>query len=402
MRKSAFLAPLLIVCLLLPVLAGCAGGGEAVTTEPVGTEPIGTEPDVTDPPATEPPEQTAPATTGASAPIPNAYYSVFDYRNYIKLIGRSRLWRGAILVDWTASGIEFEYQGSGTIRINVEKDGDVNVDLVAVVDGKSKVVTVDENGAGTYVLAERLPSGVHHVLIRRRTMVEYKCNGVMLSIKGIQMTGSFLPRPADNPYKVAFLGDSITCGMGLASYNDGLATYAVDLCTREGFDYDICSISGIGLYCSNSRHGYRANTITQFYPYFNYYRTTTLRYLPDRKADLVIVNLNTNDGTYASSPSDEEPYKAALKTLLSEIREANGENVKIVWVVGMMIPKDSTVNQWLKEVFDELGGESAGYYRIEVETNTSGGNAHPNLASHQAVSRALSAFIRDKGLLDLS
>ena len=139
--------------------------------------------------------------------------------------------------------------------------------------------------------------------------------------------------------------------------------------------------------------------MTKHYPFISYYRSNTLRYTPERKADLVIVNLNTNDNNFGAT---EAPYKESLKTLISEIREAHGEDVKIVWIVGMMISPDANVNKWMNAVFDELGGESAGLYRILVETNTSGMYSHPDASSHAAVSQALSQYIRDKGLLEVS
>ena len=123
--------------------------------------------------------------------------------------------------------------------------------------------------------------------------------------------------------------------------------------------------------------------------------------MPERQADLVIVNLNTNDNLLTTA-ADEAPYKETLKTLISEIRVAHGENVPIVWVVGMMISPDAAVNGWLNAVFAELGGESAGLYTITVETNNAGARNHPDQSSHDAVSQALSAFIREKNLLDLA
>ena len=354
----------------------------------------------------------APATTAApetttetvtEQPLTNAYYSFFKNKEYIKLIGRSRFIGSAIVVDWTAAGIEFEYQGSGDLKIEIEKSGSSNsVGLLATVDGKDYSFSADGTGTATYTVASKLPEGTHHVLIRRKTMVYDNTNGIMLQMKGVQMIGSFLPKPADNTYKVAFIGDSITCGVGLSGTN-GLATYAVDLCTRESFDYDICCISGIGVYRSTATHNKTENTMTKYYPYFNYYRNTTLVYRPDRKADLVVVNLNTNDNNskYDAGPDDEEPYKETLKTFISEIRSAHGKNVNIVWIVGMMITPDRPVNQWLNDVFTELGGESAGLYQIVVDTNTSGSSGHPDQESHLAVSQALSEFIREKGLLEL-
>ena len=138
--------------------------------------------------------------------------------------------------------------------------------------------------------------------------------------------------------------------------------------------------------------------MTKYYPYYNYYRSDTLRYLPERKADLVIVNLNTNDH---NTGVEEAPYKEHLKTLISEIRASHGEDVAIVWVVGMMISKTAPVNGWLADVFAELGGERAGLYRVEVDKDVNGEYSHPSLESHLSVSRALSEYIRAKGLLDL-
>ena len=389
MCKRSFLSILLILCMLLSVfaLAACEKSGEADVTVPE------TEPETTVPETTA--EETTAATTARPAPEPNAYYSFYENQEYIKLLGRTRYYKNAVVVDWSAAGLEFEYEGSGDLRLSVEFSGDHNAVLEIDVDGKVSTVTVIESG--TFRLASGLEQGAHHVTIRRRTMVEDKAKGILLGLQGVRMTGYFLDRPADNKYKVAFIGDSITCGVGLTGTN-GLLTYAVDLCTREGFDYDICSVSGIGVSHSTSKHGGTANTMTKYYPYFNYYRSETVRYYPDRQADLVIVNLNTNDNNTGAT---EAAYKQDLKTLISEIRAAHGNDVPIVWVVGMMISPSANVNGWLNSVFAELGGESAGLYKVTVETNTAGGSGHPNQASHLAVSQALSTYIRAKNLLDL-
>ena len=392
MRKRGLLSLLLILCTLLSlfVLASCGKSGEGADTEPA-TEPEATAAETTA-------EETTAATTERPAPTPNAYYPFNDNQQYIKLLGRSRVYKSAVVLDWTAAGLEFAFEGSGDLKLTVEFSGGHGVSLEIDVDGDVRAVSVDQSG--TISLASGLPDGVHHVKVLRRTMLLYGSSELLLTAKGVTMTGYFLDRPADNQYKVAFLGDSITCGDGLSGMN-GLLTYAVDLSSREGFDYDICAVTGIGVYRSAQMHGYTENTMTKYYPYFNYYRSTTLRYAPERKADLVIVNLNTNDSLHGATAADETPYKEALKTLISEIRAAHGSNVPIVWIVGMMISPDAAVNGWLNDVFAELGGENAGLYTITVETNNAGSSAHPNQSSHAAVSQALSAFIREKNLLDL-
>ena len=397
MRTYRILALLLLVTMLLPFLFACGVADEPVqTTSPGNSEPAVTEQFATESDETEPPETTVEATEPAPPVFRN--YTATETNDYVKLIGRTRLYRGGFLADWTATGIEFEYEGSGNLEFVIERDSGKNVTLIAEVDGETKTVTVDQNGTKTYRVATDLSDGAHHVMIRRRTMVEDQDGKMFVMIKGINLCGTFKPKPADNKYMIAFLGDSITCGQGLPN-GDGLATFAVDFCTREKFDYDICCVSGFGVDTSSTRHGFSENTMTKYYPFQNYYRSTTLRYTPERKADLVIVNLNTNDNNFGAT---EAPYKESLKTLISEIREAHGEDVKIVWIVGMMISPDANVNKWMNAVFDELGGESAGLYRILVETNTSGMYSHPDASSHAAVSQALSQYIRDKRLLEVS
>ena len=393
MRTCRFWSLLLAVCMLLAVFAGCAVKGGDDQTEPASTAPASTAPaSTTDAVTTEEPTLDV-----------DGYVAAADCRQYVKTVGRSRFLKNSFILDWTASGIEFEYVGSGELKVDFEKEGSANsAVLVAEVDGNEKTLNVSGTGSQTTQIASALTEGTHHVLIRRRNMVEDGSDvGVLVGIKGIRLTGRLQKRPENNKYMVAFLGDSILCGHGLPNQN-GLSTYAMDLCKREGFDYDVCSVSGFGVYCSSTRHGFTENTLTKYYPYFNYYRSTTLRYQPERKADLVIVNLNTNDNNFGWTNSPETPYKEALKTLISEIREIHGANVPIVWIVGMMISPTSGVNQCLNEVFAELGGEGAGLYTVTVETNTAGGdNGHPDASSHAAVSQALSAVIRAKGLLDL-
>ena len=383
---------LLIGCMLFSIfaLASCEKSGEAADTTVPATEQEATAPETTA-------EETTAATTERPAPVPNAYYSFYDNKQYLKLLGRSRFYKTAVALDWTAAGLAFDFEGSGDLKMKVEFIGNRYVVLEIEVDGNVREVSVRESG--TIRLASGLADGVHHVMVRRRTMATNNTTGLLLTAQGVTMTGYFLERPADNTYKVAFLGDSITCGEGLIPSN-GLLTYAVDLCTREDFDYDICAVSGIGVYHTYKQGGYSEETMTKYYPFFNYYRSETLRYMPDRQADLVIVNLNTNDNLLTTA-ADEEQYKETLKTLISEVRDAHGENVPIVWIVGMMISPSAQVNRWLSAVFAELGGESAGLYQITVETNTSGDHNHPDQASHLAVSQALSAFIRTKNLLDL-
>ena len=222
MRTCRILALLLVVLTLIPLLFGCG-----VVNEPVATT---TPAEETESIETEPPETTVEETE----PAPPVFreYPILDANVYLKKLGRSRLYRGAIAVDWSGSGIEFEYEGSGDLEVVIERDAAKNVSMLAEVDGTSKVFSVDENGSKTYRIASDLPEGVHHVTIRRRTMVEDGAVGLLAQFKAIRLCGKFLQKPADKRYLVAFVGDSITCGIGAAKPDESYPAVLEKLLNR--------------------------------------------------------------------------------------------------------------------------------------------------------------------------
>ena len=165
MRTYRILALLLLVTMLLPFLFACGVADDPVqTTSPGNSEPAVTEQFATEPDETEPPETTVEATEPAPPVFRN--YTATETKDYVKLIGRTRLYRGGFLADWTATGIEFEYEGSGNLEFVIERDSGKNVTLIAEVDGETKTVTVDQNGTKTYRVATGLSDGAHHVMIR--------------------------------------------------------------------------------------------------------------------------------------------------------------------------------------------------------------------------------------------
>ena len=251
-------------------------------------------------------------------------YNVKDNIDNLKLLGRSLLYGDSILMDWSASGISFNFHGAETLRLKMTFQSEVNngkADIVVTIDNKDYTVSASGKGARKYTVTTSLEDGDHSVTIRRKSMVESGAKGLMLSLESVSFAGYFLEKPADNTYKVAFVGDSITCGVGLDGKNeDGLATYAVNFVDNNNYDYDICAISGIGVQYSTEKHGYGDHNMAEYYPYYNYYRSDAIMYVPERKADFVVVNLNTNDNKGAT----EKLYKEAVKKLISEIRAVNG------------------------------------------------------------------------------
>ena len=57
---------------------------------------------------------------------------------------------------------------------------------------------------------------------------------------------------------------------------------------------------------------------------------------------------------------------------IEKVRSVHGENVNVLWVVGMMRSENSNVNNWMKEILASLGGEQEGLYTVTVTQNNSG------------------------------
>ena len=111
----------------------------------------------------------------------------------------------------------------------------------------------------------------------------------------------------------------------------------------------------------------------------------------ERKADVVVINLGTNDRTMV----------AAGKTTLAEIQ--NGFTsfcllvrekypaAKIIWAYGMM---DQSAEPQIKAALTAAGGEAAGFYYVSLISDGSGGNGHPSANAHEANAEILTDAIK--------
>ena len=130
--------------------------------------------------------------------------------------------------------------------------------------------------------------------------------------------------------------------------------------------------------------------IPEIYPYTSYRRGEDA-YPFSRKADIVVINLGTNDlalRTAASWNSFVEDAKAFVRT----VREKQGDPT-VIWVHNMMI---SGIGQKVETVMEELGGAQKGFYALELpREGESDSDGHPSLAQHKAAAEVLTEFINN-------
>ncbi len=316
-------------------------------------------------------------------------YTVAQNLNKFHIQGRTRELSVGMTADWAASGFEFlaDFEGSVYVVASASAKCDFAVFLNGVQVG---VLSLSAGENLQYELP--ISTSGNGQVIRLVRMTRPK--DAQASFAKVLVNGEVKNWAQTSRKLIEFVGDSITCGCGLvdpslADY-DASKTYAYKLATSLGCDYSMIAEGGIGVSASTDWHN--GNTSGTIYGTAGYYRDPAVTYTATRKADLIVVNLNTNDNGRATNATE---YKNDARALINQIRAMHGQNVKIVWVVGHMINSTADVNVWLSEVIAEFSG----IYTLTVEKNTSGGGSHPSQSSHNAVALALENFINTNNLL---
>ncbi len=323
-------------------------------------------------------------------------YNISMHQDKFHVQGRSSVVNMAVTTDWSASGIEFYATYTGAIYVQGSATSDKIQFRVYVNGAETGVVAF-----GRTVETKFLPGTIcmkettaHIRLVR----LEYVKDG-LASLKSVMLDGTVKPWTENNRKFIEFIGDSISCGYGSQindAYIDGSRAFTYLSACELNVDYSMAVISGIGVSASTGQHG--GKVMGDFYKYLCYYRDPQTLYVPQKQADLVVVNLNTNDwGSGGNVP--EGTYKEKARALIADIRAIHGENVNIVWIFGQMTSVNIPANLWLRDVYEELGGEDAGLYIMETETNKQGEGGHPNYANHKVTAKKLVDFINSNDLL---
>ncbi len=336
-------------------------------------------------------------------------YALADCADQVKLIGRTEVTATAIVPHTTASGIAFYSDCSGDIRLKVK--GMKNLFdaqyFIVYVDGEmhNRVelnhLTKNRLVTQTLTVAEDLQPGMHRIEILRETE-EINAYCEFLSI---ELNGTMTP-VVEAPMLIEFVGDSITTGYGAYpfSYADagdpvdhpsrqaGTKSYAYLTAQALGMDIQVCCTSGYGAQVGWNTDGVN---MQDMYEYTAFHHNRENKWSFERKADIVVINLGTNDNSAHRNKGVPEAKVLAGMKNLTQIVRTNNPDAKIVWVTGMM---GITFKKGLTEMVEEFGGEEAGYYFCVLPKGTSGGAGHPDEAEHVAASETLIEFLKSEVL----
>ncbi|MBR5133961.1 MAG: hypothetical protein IKV35_00005, partial [Clostridia bacterium] len=317
-----------------------------------------------------------------------------------RVLGRAMPYQSQLLMDNTASGFEMYFNGSGDVTFNasvmcINWGNELAQYFTVVVDGVRSRVRVEVTEHAKYeakqiLIAENLASGDHHIEVYRQTEASQSfCVGT-----SVTFTGTLLAPPPQAHLTFDVIGDSISGGYGALwdgtshqgfhpKYQDGTQTYAFLTGKAFGADVRVCQVSGYGCVRGQNTNG---DNMQKLYPYLCYNRDET-PYPFDTLADVVIINLGTNDSRVGVTGAE---FQVGAKNLMQIARDKN-PGAKIVWCTGMM---GTFYGNEVQAAVKELGGASNGFFYVNLPYGGSGAGAHPAAKEHQAAATVLQEFLR--------
>lgn len=326
----------------------------------------------------------------------------------------------AMFFNWPASGFEISFNGTGLkAQILSEAapydDGGIVV-LYAMVDGKeepseAKIIELDKCD-GWYTLCEGLENGEHTVKVVRRDSNDTGGNrGTAVYAYDVLGGNSMNEAPAAKQYKIEAYGDSITCGDELWLFNideegkrnsaaDGWQTYAAYTARQFDADLNVISISGNGLICSLM--GGKFLELPDRFLNTDEFNTAKKNDWDHSKyqADLVLINLGTNDCAGVPNNYSYEEFEQAYVDFVTNIK-SKYPDAKIIALLGMMSGREkvwpsienaaSRINQQFGECMYTLWLELPGISDSPVE-----GGGHPSIEAQAKAGEYVCELVEEK------
>ncbi len=316
-----------------------------------------------------------------------------ELSDVVRFRGRSMAVGTAQSFDWSASGFEFVFEGSGSITANITTNSSPTLVLVVDINGEEHRVSVP-NGTRDVVLASNLEQGTYTIKV-------YKINEAARSLSQLNslryQDGSILTKTPEYALNFEFLGDSITCGDQVTTTeSDGYAAYASVLARAYNANWNTISVSGRGLMAGwNLETGWNLDRNSQINTLFNYtswFRDKTTKWdFNSFTPDVVIANLGSNDLGPSTGVTIAQ-FTAEVKRFTGVLREKY-PNAEIIWCYGLYVNR--AYSQEYAAAIDELRETDTKVHFLYFPQMGGGGGSHPTREEHQNAAKMLSALIAE-------
>lgn len=337
---------------------------------------------------------------------------------HLKVHGRTTGRLDPLTLFWTASGIELNVRGS-ELWLEVESAYDYYEHWIGILINDAPVSRFMLSAGRHWICVFRGMNAetVKNVRIVKETQAMSGDPGCSLRLHAVKFDGEFVHVP-DKPFKIEFIGDSITSGEGaigakseedwIPMWFSAIDNYAVMTAQAVNAEYRIVSQSGWGVRSSWDNN--------QSFNIPNYYGQVCGLLTGDNNADLgahlpydfdswqpdaVIVNLGTNDGSAcrnADGTYDEEAvqeFERLAERFLNKLRQHN-PRAHIVWAYGMLgTPMLPAINRAVDAYVGNTGDNQVSVLELPNTTDeTVGARTHPGKPAHERAAVTLASCLK--------
>jgi lysophospholipase L1-like esterase len=313
------------------------------------------------------------------------------WTDHVRMVGRhEHMAPGRVRYGWPGTGLRVRFHGTALwlLMDDHARFHDVRVDA----QEPDRLDT--RPGQRRYAVVKGLPEGEHTVVIRRRTEGHLGPTDVL----DVEVDGRLLPAPAPT-LRMEVVGDSITTGYGnegISRYckftprtENHLRSYAALAATAVGAELSAIAWSGKGV--ARNYGGELVEPLPAIYA-----RSVPTepgsRWVDETPADVVLVNLGTNDFSTEADPTAEE-FVAAYRALLAAVR-ARHPHAPILCTVAPLLRDDerAVVEAHIEQALAlrrDAGDANVRRIDLHEEPRGWGCDWHPSAATHAAMAERL-------------
>lgn len=304
---------------------------------------------------------------------------------------------GQARFGWSGTGLVIRFDGAG-VRVRMDNPQGA---YTVIVDDAVQSPLQTSAGAQTYTLASGLAPGEHVVQLLRRV----EGHAGVTSVEKVEIDGQLLAPPPVTR-RMEILGDSITCGYG----NEGADQYCHFSYDTENHYLTYGAVAARAVGAELSTIAWSGKGVV-----FNYgddkdqpLPTLYERTLPTEsaglwdfkwQADVVLVNLGTNDFSTDGDPTEGE-FVPAYVALLEKLR-SKYPNALLLCTVAPLLGGDdkSTSEACIQQAVDQrvsAGDDRVKRIDLSVDAIGLGCDWHPNTATHAAMGARLVTVLHDE------
>ncbi len=345
------------------------------------------------------------------------YYATSDN---VKTLGRT-YYDNVDNILWCAlsgTGAEFTFTGT-KCEVEVKGDAvcmtgsdDTKARVAIYVNGERVIDDMVNESTETYTVFESDTEEEVTVRVIKLSESAQSCMG----IKSISVEGSAIEATEEKDLLIEFIGDSITCAYGVddedrdhhfsTETEDITKSYAYKTAEALDADYSMVCYSGYGVLSGYTSDGSlnTAQLVPTYYEkvgfsYGSFSGTapSDIEWSFERQADVIVINLGTNDANYTTDEDKKMEYVDAYIEFIKQIRESNPD-AEIICALGTMGTGLCMYLEYAVEVYvEETGDEHVYYLGLDSQSADDGYAAdwHPTEATHEKAAAVVAAKIQE-------